>query len=329
MDKELLEQCLQKPTEHFSPELISETVSTKFSDYFSKDLSGPCIEKIISDESLFRDYSRLGGRKVDFSRVRNPFTLSKYAISSYERTWYIQNEKGDIEGPFNSYDMDNHFKKDKFSDKVAIGINKEEFFKFTYFVEIVYPLPKVKQSVGHSNTNFKGVTLFASANKFSKIFDESDRMSNRSHTSDIDNQDTPFKRTPFKHIPECLTKQEGLPGENFIQVDARSKGWSSSKKNAIIQQPFNMIGERFLVKSKKQNRNKFLTQSSKDPNKAEINDAIGNYTAVKREGDSRQYVDLRMKLNFPIERVDEEKGDKGEDSDLEVDFDNMEVSKKV
>ncbi len=30
-------------------------------------------------------------RKVDFDRVRNPFTLSKYNISSYEKTWYILN----------------------------------------------------------------------------------------------------------------------------------------------------------------------------------------------------------------------------------------------
>jgi hypothetical protein len=326
MDKEFLEQCLQHPENYLSPELIPEATAFKFSDYFSKEVSGPCSEKIISDESLFRDYSRLGGRKVDFSRVRNPFTLSKYAVSSYERTWYIQNEKGETEGPFNSYDMDNHFKKDRFTDKVSVGISKQEFFKFHYFVEIVYPLPKIKQNVSQTNSNIKGVTLFASANKFSNIFDESDRMSNRSHTSD-QAEDTPFKRTPFKHMPDSLVHQEGMPGENFIQIDARSKGFSSSKKNNFAQPTGNMIGERFLVKSTKQNRSKVLSQSSKDPSKHETSDITGKYTPIKRDADSRQYVDLNNKLDFHGEKVDEVV-EPEEDFDQEVDFDEMGVSKK-
>lgn len=78
--------------------------------YFSTEKEEVTEDKIISDESLFRDYSRLGERKVDFERIRNPFNLSKYTISSYEKTWYIV-KKNVHDGPYNSYEMDNFYKK--------------------------------------------------------------------------------------------------------------------------------------------------------------------------------------------------------------------------
>lgn len=115
----------------------------KFSDYFTKESQTVTDDKIISDESLFRDYSRLGERKVDFERIRNPFNLSKYTISSYEKTWYIFN-KGKPEGPYNSYEMDNFYKKGEIQKSTNLGINENEFFRFDYFIEIVYPLPRVK-----------------------------------------------------------------------------------------------------------------------------------------------------------------------------------------
>ena len=115
----------------------------RFSDYFSKNVETLIEDKIISDESLFRDYSRLGDRKVDFERIRNPFNLSKYTISSYEKTWYIFKEDK-CEGPYNSYEMDTFFKQEEIKKSTKIGINEFESFRFDYFIEIVYPLPRVK-----------------------------------------------------------------------------------------------------------------------------------------------------------------------------------------
>ena len=59
---------------------------------------------------MFRDYSRLGVRKVEFEKIKNPFTVSKYAISHYDKTWYLKEEK-ELIGPLNAYEMDGYFKK--------------------------------------------------------------------------------------------------------------------------------------------------------------------------------------------------------------------------
>lgn len=80
---------------------------------------------------------------MDFDRIRNPFNLSKYTISSYEKTWFIF--KGEtVEGPYNSYEMDTFFKQGAIKKSTNIGINEYESFRFDYFIEIVYPLPRVK-----------------------------------------------------------------------------------------------------------------------------------------------------------------------------------------
>ncbi len=48
-----------------------------------------------------------------------------------------------MQGPFNSYEMDNLYKVNKIKKLTKIGISRHEFFNFAYFIEIVYPLPKV------------------------------------------------------------------------------------------------------------------------------------------------------------------------------------------
>lgn len=88
----------------------------------------------------------MGERKVDFERIRNPFNLSKYTISSYEKTWFIF-KNGNAEGPYNSYEMDNIFKSNEIIKSTNLGINKIESFRFDYFIEIVYPLPRVKSNM--------------------------------------------------------------------------------------------------------------------------------------------------------------------------------------
>lgn len=331
MDKAIIEEALNNPTHYTSPTLLTETVLSAFSIYFNQEPTGMCTENIISDESLFRDYSRLGNRKVDFARVRNPFVLSKYTISSYEKTWHVKNSStGALEGPYNSYEMDALFKKGEIDKPTLIGINKDEFFTFEYFVEIVYPLPKVKGTPTGPSNVIKNVQL-QSATKFNRIYDESDKLSNRG-SAISDNEKTPFKRTPFKIMPNEVLKVQTVIRENFVSMttDGKFRASSSQKKD-----PFGMsytkgmefVGERYLVKSKKQNKTKFQPQSSKATFKLEMNDIIGNYTAIKRDGDERQYVDYSKKIDF--KKGDEEvELDEILNSGDEFDFDNLDIAKQ-
>lgn len=332
MDKSIIEEALRNPQKQLpNPDLLDLNILTAFSTYFSDDINGLCSENIISDESLFRDYSRLGNRKVDFSRVRNPFVLSKYTISSYEKTWYIKNSTtGVIDNPYNSYEMDALFKKGDIDKATLIGINKEEFFTFEFFVEIVYPLPKVKGTPTGPSNVIRNVQLH-SATKFNRICDESDKLSNRG-SAISDNEKTPFKRTPFKVMPNEILKIQTVIRENFVSMttDGKFRAASSQKKDMkTMSQSKGMefVGERYLVKSKKQNKTKFQPQSSKATFKLEMNDIIGNYTAIKRDGDDRQYVDYSKKIDFKKgeEEVElEEILNSGDD----FDFDNLDIAKQ-
>jgi hypothetical protein len=323
--KELVEKAFHDFGAFVPTKIFSEEVLARFSGYFSEEPSGLCTENIISDECLFRDYSRLGSRKVDFARVRNPFTLSKFTISNYEKTWFIKGKSGELDGPHNSYDMDALFKKEKVTEETLIGITRTEFFTFRHFIEIVYPLPKVKQSYSETGSAFKGLSLFTTEPKITKIVDESDRGSARSVSVEKNPTDTPFKRTPFKNVVTSGAANTGV-NEHFVQIESKSKAFMSDKKSGLLLQSGSNVGERFLVKSSKHNRNKHLTMSSQGGYTIEMNDIIGNYTAIKKEGDSRQYVDLRTKLDFKVHKVNEEKSE--EDSDIDVDFDAMNVEKK-
>lgn len=321
--KDIAEKAFNDFGSFVPSKIFTDDILGRFSGYFSSEPGTLCTENIISDECLFRDYSRLGSRKVDFSRVRNPFTLSKFTISNYEKTWYIRGKNGELEGPHNSYDMDGLFKKEKIGEETLIGFTRSEFFTFRHFIEIVYPLPKVKPSFGETSSAFKGLSLFPQETKINKIVDESDRGSARSVSVEKNPTDTPFKRTPFKNVAFG-----GVPGvkEHFVQIESKSKAFQSDKKNGLLLQSGSNVGERFLVKSSKHNRNKHLTMSSHGGYKIEMNDIIGNYTAIKKDGDSRQYVDLRTKLDFKVHKVNEEPSDDG--SDVDVDFDTMGVEKK-
>ena len=331
MDKSIIEEALREPTKMYSPNLLTESVLSAFDVYFTTEVGGLCTENIISDESLFRDYSRLGNRKVDFSRVRNPFVLSKYTISSYEKTWYIKDPKtGALNGPHNSYEMDSLFKKGDIDKGTLIGINKDEFFTFESFIEIVYPLPKVKGTPTGPSNVINNVQL-QSATKFNRICDESDKLSNKG-SAISDNEKTPFKRTPFKVMPNEVIKVQTVIRENYVSMttDGKFRAASSQKKDhKTMSQSKGMefVGERYLVKSKKQNKTKFLPQSSKATFKLEMNDIIGNYTAIKRDGDERKYVDYSKKIDF-------KKGD--EEVQLEeiinsaddFDFDDLDIAKE-
>ena len=59
-----------------------------------------------------------------------------------------------------------------------------------------------------------------------------------------------------------------------------------------------MVGETFLVKSKTKNKNRFMAFSGKNNFKLEMNDIVGNYTAIKKDTDKRKYIDLSKKIDF-------------------------------
>lgn len=58
-----------------------------------------------------------------------------------------------------------------------------------------------------------------------------------------------------------------------------------------------------MVKSKSKTKNRFFPRSSKANFKLEMNDIIGNYTAIKKDTDQRKYVDLSKKIDFQDEAV--------------------------
>lgn len=330
MERQVIESILQETRDFdFGKQtLITKEIREKYSVYFSKVNQGPTNEKIISDESLFRDYSRLGDRKVDFERVRNPFNLSKYTISSYEKTWYIKHSDDNIEGPMNSYEMDALFKKGKIKKHTKIGINNSEYFRFDYFVEIVYPLPRVKSHMNQGGAHrIRNVNYTSKFDNLSNI-DETYSQTNRSVRTG--NRGTPFKRTPFKVMPTEIAKMETVVREN-ISTDNNSKwfgAWSTSKKNHN-QKSVQMVGETFLVKSKTKNKNRYMPRSSKDHFKLEMNDIIGNYTAIKKDKDSRKYVDLSKKIDFQVKVDVNVVKEETEPVNIdEFDFDNIEFSKK-
>ena len=326
----IFKQLLSDPTSFSHSDILTPEAESRFGSYFTNDSNGLCLDNVISDECLFRDYSRLGSRKVDFSRVRNPFTLSKFSISNYEKTWFIKDKSGSIEGPFNSYDMDSLFKKEKLNEDTLIGIQRGEFFTFRHFIEIVYPLPKVKQSYSEQNSCFKGLSLFPTETKLTKIVDESDRGSARSVSVERNKEDTPFKRTPFKNV--LISTGEPTHGltEHFVQTESRSKAFNSERKNEFMMRSNKAVNEKYLVRSSRHNANKHLTQSSNAQLRIEINDIIGNYTAIKVESDHRKYTELKTRLDFKEDHVREEDSeeDNHEGGDIDDFFDKVVVDKK-
>lgn len=318
MQREEIEEALQR-VKSAKPLPLPEDVLSRFKLYFGPAVQSACNEKIISDESLFRDYSRFGDRKVDFLRVRNPFTLSKYTISSYEKTWFIKDPgSGALEGPHNSYEMDNLFKKGRIAKETLVGVLRDELFRFDSFVEIAYPLPKMKYKDNAPATAVKDMGYFTSANKFSKIFDESEMLSNKG--SKRSRESTPFKRTPFKNLGHD-SKTEQLTGEKFVPIPNENGQIVSSSKAKPGMLINNLVAERFLVKGRNKGA-KLPPQSAKEPSRVE-SDVGGNYTAVKRDVDERQYVNLSKKIEFNKD----EKEDSEEHEEGELDFDDIGIKK--
>lgn len=242
-----------------------------FAGYFTKKPQKICDDKIISDESLFRDYSRFGERKVDFNRVRNPFTLAKYAISNYDKTWFmktqrpkqvsaltllnrgaVKNSETDvsIEGPFSSYEMDRKFKSKELVLTDKVGISPQEFFDFKYLIDILYPLPKIRNFDGMSIKSRLGETqstmggrsqplsdYFRSAKKFNRIYDDSAKSS-----FGFSEGGSSFKRTPFKNIlGEMLEDTPGPSG--FVEVNDNQLRSAQKQKNVLN------ANEHFVIKS--------------------------------------------------------------------------------
>lgn len=155
-----------------------------------------------------------------------------------------------IEGPFSSYEMDRKFKNKELLLTDKVGISPQEFFDFKYLIEIVYPLPKIrnfdgmsiKSRLGETQSTFGGTTqplsdYFRSAKKFNRIYDDSAKSS-----FGFSEGGSSFKRTPFKNI--LGERLEDTPGPNgFVEVNDGELRSAKKQKNVLN------ANEHFVVKS--------------------------------------------------------------------------------
>jgi hypothetical protein len=240
--------------------------------------------------------------------VRNPFTLAKYAISNYDKTWYtklnknksrnvnpqallfravkpsnkeeLSDDEYNIEGPFSSYEMDKKFKNNELELSDLVGISAQEFFDFKYLIEIVYPLPKLRNydgtsiiskkhetqsTIGGGAFNDRGIShLFKSAKKFNRIYDESDKAS-----VGFSEQATPFKRTPFKHVlgsnPKLKLNKDGFMeiDDDLIQSAKKSKNMTNVNETFVVKS-WKKAFPRVPKSSQEQNKTKKVFQSLTD-----------------------------------------------------------------
>lgn len=277
--------------------------------------------------------------------MRNPFTLAKYAISNYDKTWYTKLNKNKskhvnpqsllfravkpsskeelpedeytIEGPFSSYEMDKKFKNNELELTDFVGISSQEFFDFKYLIEIVYPLPKLRNYDGTSiiskkhetqstiggGLNDKGIShLFKSAKKFNRIYDESDKAS-----VGFSEQATPFKRTPFKHVLGSNPKVK-LNKDGFMEIDDDLIQSAKKSKNMTN------VNETFVVKSWKKAFPR-VPKSSQEENKTKK--VFKSLTDVKARSHIERKMDFEginvvKRMTFIMEEKveDEEKSNK-------------------
>ena len=232
-----------------------------------------------------------------------------------------------VEGPFSSYEMDKKFKARELTFEDQVGISRQEFFDFKYLIEIVYPLPKVRNFDGSSVISRKGETqttigandknlshLFKSAKKFNRIWDESDKAS-----VGFSEQATPFKRTPFKNILGANPK--GKPNKDgFIEVD--NELMLSAKKSTSIP------NETFIVKSWKKAFPR-VPKSSQEENKRRR--VFTSLTDVKLNATRKNLTfkedTVVRELKFIKEEKEEVKKDVKENEN-DSDFDDMKFSIK-
>lgn len=218
-----------------------------------------------------------------------------------------------VEGPFSSYEMDKKFKARELTFEDQVGISTQEFFDFKYLIEIVYPLPKVRNFDGSSIASRKGETqttiapgernlshLFKSAKKFNRIWDESDKAS-----VGFSEQATPFKRTPFKHILGMNPKEKPNK-QGFIEVDDELLQSAKKSKNLLN------VNEHFIVKSWKKAFPR-VPKSSQEENKRR---KIFNSLTDVKVNQVRRALDFKedkviQKIDFIKEEKEEE--DKVED----------------
>ena len=111
-------------------------------------------------------------------------------------------------------------------------------------------------------------------------------------------ESTPFKRTPFKKMPD--NEEEELKADS-VQWHGE---WVSAKKP--FQTDSKVLTESFMVKSKNKTKSKFIPKSGKNNYQLEMNDIVGNYTAIKKDKDDRKYIDLQKKIEFHQEDSEEE-----------------------
>ena len=207
------------------------------------------------DDSLFRDFSRLGDRSVDFARVKTPFKLARFSLTLFEKTWWIKKSEGVIEGPYNNNEMDLFYKEGVFELKnIKIGFNGKEFFDFKNFIKMAYPFPKSKDSHSDftSSYNFKSLSVIPSDSYTVKS-----KVEDKSKCDSINQFNSSFKKLPVENDFNDTEVKKGNrdegPTENFRKTftTIRSRAnhnQSSFKKDTNLDSnkiKSNNVGMRF------------------------------------------------------------------------------------
>lgn len=332
MDKAIIEGALRNiDINNCELDLDKETYD-KFSCYLSKEAYQTCEDRLVLDDSYFRDYRRTGFRKIDFKRVKQPFTRAAFTLSLAEKTWYRQNPMTKaLEGPFTVQKMERLLREGSINERTRISFNGKELFSFKYFVEVAYPLPESKAKKRAQGTGYRTLRMPDSHNA---VLAEEGSINNSGKKGGFFNssgkKSSAFKRQPFKAVPKGFVETNTFVKEDFTPTNSETKTRSYgsqfklSGNTCTTNEGIDFVEERFLVKGKKFKINNFRHGSVKGNIDVETNPIFGKFTTAKKRLSDGAKVDYRKVIDFKGE-TEKVKFDKTKADEDEFDFDNLEM----
>jgi hypothetical protein len=332
MDKNMIQEALRNLDINHCELNLDEETADNFSCYFSKQPYQICEERLDLDDSYFRDYRRTGYRKIDFKRVKQPFTRSAFTLSLAEQTWYIQNPMTkQLEGPFTVQKMEKLLREGKIKESTRIGFNGKELFSYKYFVEVAYPLPESKAKKRSLGNGYRTLRMPDSDNN---VLTEDGSISNSGKKTGFfkssENKNSAFKRQPFKAVPKGFMEVNTYVKDDFTPTnsDTKSRSYGSQFKlsgnTCTTNEGIDFVEERFLVKGKKFKINSFRHGSVKGNIDVETNPIFGKFTTAKKRHSDGAKVEYRKMIDFKGE-TEKVKFDKAKADEDEFDFDNLEM----
>ena len=312
---------------------LDDEITAKFSCYFSKEPYQLSEERLVLDDSYFRDYRRTGFRKIDFKRVKQPFTRSAFTLSLAEQTWYKQNPLSKkLEGPFTVQKMERLLREGRIRETTKLSFNAKELFSYKYFVEVAYPLPESKAKQKKNPTS--GYRALRMPDSHNAKLAEDGSINNSAKKGGFFNssgkKNSAFKRQPFKAVPKGFMEVNTYVKDDFTPTnsDTKTRSYGSQFKlsgnTCTTNDGIDFVEERFLVKGKKFKINNFRHGSVKGNIDVETNPIFGKFTTAKKRYSDGGKVEYRKVIDFKGE-TEKVKFDKAKDEEDEFDFDNLEM----